>query len=387
MKYLSKIEKFLKSKKDNKKSKSFLVENVNYHKTKILNLGKVLLPDPKIGDLKLSVMPFENNGDWVSLPDGFKIWEKSFNEILKCIPLQEEANTHYITIDTKFFTQNEYLRREGVHMDGNFCVDPYFSSSILEKSNEYIQESSWGGSSFKTSWGGASPLPPVGEEVPKPFKTSWGGASPTEQWHAKKPEFKTSWGGASPLESPISSLPDEEESNRAGWGGAIFRSTKKVLKKVQDKRKFTDWLGETIKFKFSEGENGIYKLIRETKFEEIPNNGHVKMDWVLPYDINIPISEYVSGEKGGILTTSTEVGCQAWNGEFYGEILSEGSFEKMTNQLTEDKKIIFEKNQLYFMSSNTPHETLLIDKGKRRTFLRITLNHNYLNENIKKIVK
>ena len=54
----------------------------------------------------------------------------------------------------------------------------------------------------------------------------------------------------------------------------------------------------------------------------------------------------------------------------------------MEDQLTDDRKVIFEKNQLYFMSSNTPHETLLITKGKRRTFLRITLNHNYKNESI-----
>ena len=106
------------------------------------------------------------------------------------------------------------------------------------------------------------------------------------------------------------------------------------------------------------------------------------MDWVLPYDIVIPVSEYVSSTKGGILTVSTEVGCQAWTGDFHGEIMSEGSFEKMEDQLTDDRKIVFEKNQLYFMSSNTPHETLLINKGKRRTFLRITLNHNYQNSAI-----
>jgi hypothetical protein len=62
--------------------------------------------------------------------------------------------------------------------------------------------------------------------------------------------------------------------------------------------------------------------------------------------------------------------------------MAEGSFEKMDHQLTDDRKKIFEKDQLYFMSSNTPHETLLITKGKRRTFLRITLNHNYQNESI-----
>ena len=127
-------------------------------------------------------------------------------------------------------------------------------------------------------------------------------------------------------------------------------------------------------------ENNIYSLIRESNFVAHPDNSHVKMDWVLPYDLVIPISEYVSSTKGGILTVSSEVGCQAWDGDFYGEIMSEGSFEKMEDQLSDDRKVIFEKNKLYFMSSNTPHETLLINKGKRRTFLRITLNHNYRNQ-------
>ena len=121
-------------------------------------------------------------------------------------------------------------------------------------------------------------------------------------------------------------------------------------------------------------------MIRESNFVAHPDNSHVKMDWVLPYDLVIPISEYVSSTKGGILTVSSEVGCQAWDGDFYGEIMSEGSFEKMEDQLSDDRKVIFEKNKLYFMSSNTPHETLLINKGKRRTFLRITLNHNYQNQ-------
>jgi hypothetical protein len=327
MKYLKGILKFKESKIKSKKSQD-LIENVNFHKTSIKNLGEVILPDPNTGDLKLSVMPFENNGEWVSLPEGFKMWEKSFNEILKKIPLQEGANTHYITIDTKFFTTDEYLRREGVHIDGNFCVDPYFSSSIVEKS-------SWGGATYdsdKSSWGGAEPKP------------SWGGATYDED------ESKPSWGGAEPKPS---------------WGGAKSSES------------------NGLKYRLERGENGL-KVIRESSFTEMPDNSHVKMDWVLPYNIIIPISEYVSSDKGGILTVSTEVGCQAWSGNFYGEVLSEGSFENMTDQLTDDKKVIFEKNNLYFMSSNTPHETLLINKGKRRTFLRITLNHNYDNSVFKK---
>jgi len=323
MKYLKNLLKFKESllSKPESKSEKMLIENVNFHRTSVKNLGEVILPDPNTGDFKLSVMPFENNGSWVSLPEGFKQWEESFNEVLKYIPLQEGANTHYVTIDTKFFTTDEFLRREGVHIDGNFCVDPYFSSAITEKA----------------SWGGASPRP------------SWGGARYEEPSVAK-----SSWGGAYP---------------RPSWGGARYELAE--LESVS-----------YPKYSLVKGENDIYSLVRESQFEAQPDNSHVKMDWVLPYDITIPISEYVSSSKGGILTVSTEVGCQAWSGDFHGEIMSEGSFEKMEDQLTDDKKVIFEKNQLYFMSSNTPHETLLISKGKRRTFLRITLNHNYQNEAI-----
>lgn len=128
-----------------------------------------------------------------------------------------------------------------------------------------------------------------------------------------------------------------------------------------------------------EEEDEFYESLQHLVKED---NSHVSMEWVLPYEVTIPIAQYVSERKGGILTVSTEVGCQAWNGTFKGEVLSEGSYEGMADQLTDDKKIVFEQNKLYFMSSNTPHETLKVSKGKRRTFLRITLNHNYLNESI-----
>ena len=345
MRYLKNILKFKESllQKTETKKEKLLIENVNFHRTSVKNLGEVILPDPNTGDFKLSVMPFENTGEWVSLPEGFKQWEESFNEVLKYIPLQEGANTHYVTIDTKFFTTDEFLRREGVHIDGNFCVDPYFSTSVMEKA-------SWGGASYGgSSWGGAR------YQAPPAAKSSWGGASISSWGGAryKNPVAKSSWGGAS-----ISS-----------WGGArYYESVEELI--------------QNPKYSLVKKEDNIYSLVRESQFEAQPDNSHVKMDWVLPYDIVIPISEYVSSTKGGILTVSTEVGCQAWSGDFYGEVMSEGSFEKMEDQLTDDRKVVFEKNQLYFMSSNTPHETLLISKGKRRTFLRITLNHNYNNESI-----
>lgn len=225
------------------------------HQTTIKQIGKMNLPDPRFGDLKLSVMPFENNGKRIKLPIGFELWEDTLNEIVKQIPQREGANRHYVTIDSRFFSKSDFLRREGIHADGNFCVDPNF-------------------------------------KMP-----TWGGTTITET-----------------------------------WGGAKYHPVLKVLK-----------------------------------------------DWELPYDIEIPVGDYITEKKGGIFVVSTEVGCQGWQGEFYGEVGAEGDFTSMQNQLTDDKKVVFEKDTLYFMTSNTPHETLIIEKGKRRTFMRITLNHEYPN--------
>lgn len=232
------------------------------NKTIISKVGKLIIPDPEFGDFKLSVYPIQNNGEWVKLPMGYEFWENSLNELLKQIPQCEGANEHYVTIDSRFFTKPDFLRREGVHADGNFCVDPNFKGA---------------------TWGGT--------------QTSWGGAK-----------------------------------------------------------------------------------IKDGEYVAKQDNSHVTMDWVLPYKIVIPVGDYISSKKGGIFTISTEVGCQGWDGEFYGEVGSEGDFSTMKDQLTDDKKIVFEKDTLYFMTSNTPHETLIVDKGKRRTFMRITLNHEYPNE-------
>ena len=251
------------------------------HNTKIQKVSKLSIPDPEFGDIRLSVFPFEHTGQFINLPSGFEIWNDSFNKILQQIPLQEGANQHYITIDSKFFSKSDFLRREGVHADGNFCVDPNFRSS---------------------TWGGTSP--------------TWGGVEPSEP--------KETWGGVKPT-----------------WGGT-----------------------------------NILKLIPK------PDNSHVKMDWVLPYDLMIPVGDYISYDKGGIFCIATEFGCQGWEGEFYGEVGPEGDFSQMCNQLTDDKKVLFEKDTLYFMTSNTPHETLYIEKGNRRTLIRITLNHEYKNSQL-----
>lgn len=214
----------------------------------ICSLGKLPVPNPEFGDMKLNIFPIKHL--LAKLPEQFKLWQSALDSILKYVPYVEYADTHYVTIDSKFFATDDFLRREGVHADGNFCVDPNFKNA------------------------------------------TWGGTTAT-------------------------------------WGGASY--------------------------------NG-YKVIK---------------DWELPYDIEIPLGEYITSEKGGIFCASSEVGCKAWSGEFYGEIGSGGDFSSMSEQLTYDKEITFNKNQLYFMTSNTPHETLMNKKGQRRTFIRLTLNHEY----------
>lgn len=262
------------------------------HQCKIKSLGHFGIADPRVGDFKLNVFPilhFPNNV--VKLPIGFEIWNDSVNALLKHVPFVEGANLHYITIDSKFFSTPEFLRREGVHADGNFCVDPNFTFA------------SWGG----TTWAD------VKIEEDEDGKRTWGGT---------KISPRKTWGGT-----------DLVESNEEGVS-------------------YVEWQGRTFK---------------------------VTRDWAVPYDLHIPVGDYITSKKGGLFCVSTAVGCQAWQGEFYGEVGSEGNYDEMLDQLTEDKKVLFEANQLYFMTSNTPHESLLIQKGVRRTFMRLTLNHEYPN--------
>ena len=55
MKYLKNLLKFKESllSKPESKSEKMLIENVNFHRTSVKNLGEVILPDPNTGDFKL----------------------------------------------------------------------------------------------------------------------------------------------------------------------------------------------------------------------------------------------------------------------------------------------------------------------------------------------
>jgi len=237
------------------------------HKTTILNFGKIAIPDQKFGNTKLNVYPFTHTGRKVSLPSPYSMWEDTLNEMLKHIPLQEGADEHYITINSDFFTEDGFQRGEGVHMDGNFCVDPTF---VYDNG-----------------------------------------------------DFK------------------------AGWGGS---------------------------------------RIKKGHFVALPDNAHVTMNWVIPYkDVIIPVGTYVSDQLGGILIASNNIGTRAWGGIFYGEVSDGGSYKEMESQLTQENEQFIPANELVFMTSNTPHETIMVPRGERRTFLRLTLNHQYKNNQIKKL--
>jgi hypothetical protein len=166
--------------------------------TKSKSFGKISIPEQKVGNTRLNVFPFKHTEEYVTLSEPYKLWEETLNEILMYVPVQKNADIHYITINSEFFTENNYQRREGIHIDGNFVVDP-----------EYIDNKN------------------------NPVST---------------------WGGMT-------------------WGG----------------------------------------ICHNTKYtSEQPDNSHVKMDWVLPYDIVIPIGTYVDNNKGGIFIASSNTGTRYW---------------------------------------------------------------------------
>lgn len=221
------------------------------------DLGPVTVAEPSVGNFQLSVFPIKHDGSALVLPPGFEIWTDTVRAMLEQVPVQEGATNFYVTIDSRYFTQDGILRREGIHVDGNFCADPGFAP--------------------KTTWG------------PTPTPT---------------------WSGMLCI-SPI----------------------------------------------------------------EMPDNSHVSMGWKIPYDIVIPIGQYVSGTRGGILAACSWVGCTAWPGVYEGEVLSGGALSEPPN----GEPVLLPANRSIFMTSNTPHETMEVPGGVRRTLVRITMDCKYDN--------
>jgi hypothetical protein len=229
----------------------------------IKELGEINVPNPIFGDVTLNVFPLSIG----ELPSQFEKWQPIVDRIMSHVPHDpNSSNEHCVTITSKFFTEDSCLRREGVHIDGNFCVDPNF---------------------VKSSWGGVTPRPA--------------------------------------------------------------------------------WADMSAKI-------GVY--------EPLPNNEHVDMDWVLPYDITIPVGEYVSSDKGGLLTISNLEGCDVWDKPLTKDEVGDGG-DCSHLELSEDDAFELEAGKLYFIQSNLPHSSRIIKKGNRRTMIRVTLAHDYNNSLLK----
>jgi hypothetical protein len=205
------------------------------------DLGLLEVVEPKYGDYTLNLHPA-----CLDLPPQFSIWKEQIESIIERVPDFYKFQ-NFITINSKFFTQDSALRREGVHIDGNFCADPNFSCS---------------------TWGGTT--------------TTWGGTSLDPQLN-------------------------------------------------------------------------------------------IVTKWVSPYGVTPPLGTYVTPDFGGILIASSFEGCDVFEKERLCYIDDEGSLEHEDFQ----EPTRLEANKLYFMSSDTPHSSLVIPRGNRRTLIRITLDHSY----------
>lgn len=272
-------------------------------KTKLV--GNIIMPDPDFGDFNLQMFPF-NNSENVKLPQQFSIWQETFDKIRKNIPIIDGDNTHFVTISSKFFGQPGTLRREGLHLDGNFCGDPEFSYAT------------WGETT--TTWGGVEPQ-----------RETWGGTT-------------TTWGGVVP--------------QRETWGGTT-----------------TTW-GGTSAFNAT----GVKRINRN-------DEGWVaKKAWVDPFNTVVPIGEYISSELGGIFLLSSHPGCELFVDDLVGiDVGDSGNLEHQRDLIaTASRSVVQGVDECWFISSNTPHESLPISAGTRRSFMRISLNCKYPNKLIGK---
>lgn len=220
----------------------------------VKKLAPLNIPDAPFGDMKLNVFPIRHLAP--QLPEQYSLWQPAVSRMLSLVPYSKGHDQHYVTIDSRFFTTRDTQRREGVHIDGNFCADPDFCNNG--------QRAAWGGTT--STWGGTKVTP---------------------------------------------------------------------------------------------------ELV-------------ITMPWVSPYGITPPLGQYVSSDKGGILTACSYAACEVYEGKFNGEMLSEGDCAAM--DLSAAKPRLLPQGQVYFMSSDTPHESIPVPKGTRRTFLRITLDHAYPNK-------
>ena len=95
------------------------------HNCRVRDFGSIDIPEMEYGDLRLQVFPI-THGESVKLPGPFSLWNETADTILNRVPVQDGARKAFVTVDSRWFPVPERLRREGIHMDGNFCADPTF---------------------------------------------------------------------------------------------------------------------------------------------------------------------------------------------------------------------------------------------------------------------
>lgn len=233
-------------------------------KAKIKKLGELHLKHNLVGNHTLNLFPDR------LLPSGFEMFQPVVDKIFSHIPWDNNSsNDHFVTIDSKYFAEASALRREGLHIDGNFCADPEFQLT----------------GSGRNTWGGT--------------------------------EIIVTWG--------------------------------------------------------------------RTRFEVIENGNYsIHTPFINEFGAKPEVGIYVSEELGGIFCVSDLAGCEAFEGDFDIEVQSEGNVEHERKEIEKNgNKILFQAHQLYFMTSNTPHESLIIPAGNRRTLIRVTLAHDYPNKLLK----
>lgn len=229
---------------------------------RILELNK--LPFDKmtksiLGNITVQMLPIELFKSVAnSLPNSISI---AISNMIDLVPIDNNSsNKHFITVDSKFMAQDSALRREGIHLDGNFCGDPEFQ---------------------------------------KLGNLTWGGSETT------------------------------------GWGGSRCEE------------------------------------VTDGKYE-------VTTPWISEFGTKMEIGQYISSKLGGILCLSDYSGCTAY--KLDNKIINiKSGGELLSDEIKSNENLEFKKNSIYFMTSDTPHESHVIPAGNRRSLIRLTLAHDYDN--------
>lgn len=102
--------------------------------------------------------------------------------------------------------------------------------------------------------------------------------------------------------------------------------------------------------------------------------GHAGGGWA-HYCNNIP-----GGPLGrmSVIVASSAPGCRAWRGMFQGEPRADGDLTHIIDQLGLGE--VLPANWGYLLSPDCVHESMLMDRPTRRTFLRIALPMEYRYE-------